>query len=91
MLASPGMTISRRCCRKGFGVRPEPADHRAVIREPTTAVLALSLSLSEALCARWRGTGPDVLNDLPTAVGLAFEDDYVAAFGSDLSAVGDGG
>lgn len=72
-------------------MRPEPADHRAVIREPATAVLALSLSLSEALCARWRGTGPDVLNDLPTAVGLAFEDDYVAAFGSDLSAVGDGG
>ena len=79
MLASPGMTISRRCCRKGFGVRPEPADHRAVIREPATAVLALSLSLSEALCARWRGTGPDVLNDLPTAVGLAFEDDYLTS------------
>ena len=43
------------------------------------------------LCARWRGAGPDVLNDLPTAVWLAFEDDYVAAFGGDFSAGGDGG
>ena len=32
-----------------------------------------------------------VPDDLPTTVGLAFEDDYVAAFGSNLSAVGDGG
>ena len=43
------------------------------------------------LCARWRGTGPDVLNDLPTSVWLALEDDYVAAFGGDFSAGGDGG
>src|SRR6266576_950885 len=85
LLASPGMTISGRCCRKGFGVRPEPADHRAVIREPATAV-SCPYSL-KALCARWRRTGPDVLNDLPTAVGLAFEHDDVAAFGSDLGAV----
>ena len=70
-------------------MRPEPADHRAVIREPAAAVSCPS-SLKD-LCARWRRTGPDALNDLPTAVGLAFEDDYVAAFGSDLSAVGDGG
>ena len=41
--------------------------------------------------AGWRGTGPDVLNDLPTAFWLAFEDDYVAAFGGDFSAGGDGG
>ena len=31
-----------------------------------------------------------MLNDLPTAVWLAFEDDYVAAFGGDLSSGGDG-
>ena len=73
----------------GFGVRAEPADHRAVFREPATAV-SCPYSL-KALCARWRRTGPDLLNDLPTAVGLAFEDDYVAAFGSDLGVVGDGG
>src|SRR6266576_4777801 len=79
------MTISGRCCRKGFGVRPEPADHRAVIREPATAV-SCPYSL-KALCARWRRTGPDVLNDLPTAAGLAFEHDDVAAFGSDLGSV----
>jgi len=35
--------------------------------------------------------GGGVPDDLPTTVGLAFEDDYVAAFGSNLSAVGDGG
>jgi hypothetical protein len=44
-----------------------------------------------SLCARWRGTGPDVLNDLPAAVWLAFEDDDVAAFGGDFSSGGDGG
>ena len=43
------------------------------------------------LCAWWRATGPDVLNDLPTAVWLAFEDNDVAAFGGDFSARGDGG
>ena len=43
------------------------------------------------LCARWRSTRPDVLNDLPTAVWLAFEDDDVAAFGGDFSARGNGG
>jgi hypothetical protein len=32
-----------------------------------------------------------VLNDLPPAILLAFEDDYVAAFGGDFSAAGDGG
>jgi hypothetical protein len=32
-----------------------------------------------------------VLNDLPTAIWLALEDDDVAAFGSDFSAGGDGG
>jgi len=42
-------------------------------------------------CARWRGPGPDVLNNLPTAVWLASEDDNVAAFGSDFSACGYGG
>src|SRR5260370_11662098 len=42
------------------------------------------------LCAGWRGTGPDVLSDLPTAVWLAFEDDYVAAFGGDFSSGSDG-
>jgi len=47
--------------------------------------------LMGGLCSRWRGTSPDVLNDLPTAVWLAFEDDYVAAFGGDFSAGGDGG
>ncbi len=41
--------------------------------------------------ARWRRTGPYVLNDLPTAVWLAFEDDDIAAFGGDFSAGGDGG
>src|SRR5713101_8160744 len=41
------------------------------------------------LCAGWRGTGPDVLNDLPTAVWLAFEDNYVAAFGGDFSSGSD--
>jgi len=43
------------------------------------------------LRARWRGTGPDVLNDLPTAVWLAPEDDDVAAFGANFSPGGDGG
>jgi hypothetical protein len=43
------------------------------------------------LCARWRRAGPNVLNDLPTAVWLALKDDYVAAFGGDLSSGGDGG
>ena len=51
---------------------------------------AATKSLMGGLCARWRGTGPDVLNDLPTAVWLAFEDDYVAAFGGDFSAGGEG-
>jgi hypothetical protein len=32
-----------------------------------------------------------VLNDFPTSGRLAFEDDYVAAFGGDFSARGDGG
>jgi len=43
------------------------------------------------LCAGWRGTGPDVLNDLPAAVWLVFEDEYVAAFGGDSSPAGNGG
>jgi hypothetical protein len=43
------------------------------------------------LGARWRGTGPDLLSDLPTAVWLAFKNDDVAAFGFDLSAGGHGG
>ena len=43
-----------------------------------------------SLCARWRGAGPDLLNNLPTAVWLAFKDEYVAAFGRDSSAGGDG-
>src|SRR5271155_5233590 len=43
------------------------------------------------LCARWRGTGEDLLNHLPTPVLLAFEDDYVTAFGANLSARGDRG
>jgi hypothetical protein len=51
----------------------------------------LSRDCLHDLCARWRGTGPDVLNNLPNAVWLAFEDDYVAAFGSELSAGSDGG
>src|ERR1700722_5488529 len=37
------------------------------------------------LCARWRCTHPGVLNNLPTAVVLAFEDHYVAAFGGNFS------
>jgi hypothetical protein len=52
---------------------------------------AAAKSLMGRLCAGRRGTGPDVLNDSPTAVRLAFEDDYVAAFGGDFSAGGDGG
>jgi hypothetical protein len=52
---------------------------------------AATKSLMAGLCAGWRRTGPDVLNDLPTAVWLTFEDDYVAAFGGDFSARGDGG
>ncbi len=47
--------------------------------------------LMNGLCAGWRGTSPDVLNNFPTAVWLAFEDDYVAAFGGDFGAGGDGG
>jgi hypothetical protein len=35
--------------------------------------------------AGWRRTGPDLLNDLPTAVCLPFENGYVAAFGGDFS------
>src|ERR1700731_3595193 len=50
-----------------------------------------AFSVLRCLCAWWRGASPDVLNDLPTAVRLAFEDDYVAAFGGDFSAGGDGG
>lgn len=53
--------------------------------------MAVTKALIGGLCARWRGAGPDVLNDLPTAVWLAFEDDYVATFGRDFSAGGDGG
>ena len=41
------------------------------------------------LCASWRGAGPDLLNNLPTAVWLAFKDEYVTAFGRDFSAGGD--
>jgi len=51
---------------------------------------ATTKSLMDGLCPRWRGTGPDVLNDLPTAVWLALENDYVAAFGGDLGAGGEG-
>jgi hypothetical protein len=42
------------------------------------------------LYARWRGACKDLLNDLPTPVWLALEDDYVAAFGIDFSARSDG-
>lgn len=45
--------------------------------------------LLRSLCARRRGTGKDLLNDLPTAVWMAFENDYVAAFGGYFSAGGD--
>jgi hypothetical protein len=50
----------------------------------------LARALYHGLCARWRVTGPDVLYDSPTAIRLAFKDDYVAAFGGDFSAGGDG-
>jgi hypothetical protein len=43
------------------------------------------------LGARWRGAGPDLLSDLPTAVSLVFKNDDVAAFGFHLSAGGHGG
>ena len=39
--------------------------------------------------ARWRRTRPDVLNDLPAAVWLAFVDDDVAAFGGDFRSARD--
>ena len=42
-------------------------------------------------CARWRGAHPGVLNDLPTAAGLAFEDHYVAAFGRNFGPGSDSG
>jgi hypothetical protein len=45
----------------------------------------------DGLRASWRDAREDLLNDLPTAVRLTFEDDYVAAFGSDFSAGCDGG
>jgi hypothetical protein len=48
------------------------------------------LSGDRGLCARWRGTREGLLNDLPTAVWLTLKDDYVAAFGGELSSGGDG-
>ena len=43
------------------------------------------------LCARWRDAGENLLDDLPIAVWLAFEDDEVAAFRGDFSSGGDVG
>ena|ERR1700736_1942728 len=40
-------------------------------------------------CARWRRAHPGVLNDLPTAVVLPFQNHYVASFGVDFSPGGD--
>src|ERR1700722_10412557 len=47
------------------------------------------LTSARSSCARWWRAHPGVLNDLPTAVVLAFEDDYVAAFGGNFSSRGD--
>lgn len=49
------------------------------------------LSVLGGLCPRWRRPSEDLLNDLPLPVWLAFEDDYVAAFGGDFCARRDGG
>jgi len=53
--------------------------------------VAETKSATDRSRARRRGAGPDVLNDLPTAVWLALEDDDVAAFGGESSAGGDSG
>jgi hypothetical protein len=59
-------------------------DSPVICKSPAIQTLAASL------CASGRYACPDLLNDLPTAVWLPFEDDDVAAFGSDAGASGDG-
>jgi hypothetical protein len=49
------------------------------------------LSVPGSSRPRWRRAGEDVLDDLPPAAWLAFEDDHVAAFGRDFRARRDGG
>ena len=66
----------------------EPAARRVV---HSLRKAAATESLMSRLRARWRGTGPDLLNDLPPAVWLALEDNNVAAFGGDFSTGGDDG
>jgi hypothetical protein len=71
--------------------RDASTGYRSFARKAPASASAAANSLLGGLCARRRGTSPDVLNDLPTAIWLMFEDDYVAAFVGNLSARGDGG
>ena len=76
------------------GSRGASRVHAAAVCERGYSPLATRhclLSGDRGLCARWRGTREGLLNDLPTAVWLASEDDYVAAFGGDFSSGGDCG
>jgi hypothetical protein len=78
--------ILRGC--ESFAHRPSTL----ALRENGTANKAVATKSSMGgLRARWRGAGKHMLNDLPAAVWLAFEDDDVASFGGDFSAGGDDG
>ena len=84
-IRSPPLRWLAQTLPSGSVARESPLSHQILRSPKVTTQLAIASSAREKTLMRGlrssrRDSSPYVLNDLPTSAGLAFVDDYVAAF-----------